>query len=194
MAQPIARGLDRENPSVSRPKHQKTSSNGINEYQEFNYNYFTRNRDSRSHYRPAHGDAVKSPPHGRPARPGAFRKLPPPCLDYASVVKWLEKGRVAKLGTRMIFGTMAAVLRALGMSRVSRAINTAFGVGPPLNARDTRKMYRFSKDSRYHEAVTYLILYRFNYCWSVRNYILLVLDRRASCRRRTYWLASSSIL
>ena len=67
------------------------------------------------------------------------------------------------------------------MSRVSRAINTAFverqnGTDRHRNARKARKTYRFSKDWRYHEAVTYLTLYSYNFCWPVRT--LAVRDER----------------
>jgi hypothetical protein len=37
------------------------------------------------------------------------------------------------------------------------------------NARKARKTYRFSKDWRYHEAVTYLTMYSYNFCWPVRT-------------------------
>ena len=80
----------------------------------------------------------------------------------------------AEVGTRVVFGTVAAVLSALGMSRVSRAINTAFverenGTDRHRNARKARKTYRFSKDWQAHEAVTYLTLYSYNFCWPVRT-------------------------
>ena len=60
------------------------------------------------------------------------------------------------------------------MSKVSRAINTAFverqnGTDRHRNARKARKTYRFSKDWRYHEAVTYLTMYSYNFCWPVRT-------------------------
>jgi hypothetical protein len=66
------------------------------------------------------------------------------------------------------------VLAALGLSRVSRAINTAFverenATDRHRNARKARKTYRFSKDWRFHEAVTYLTLYVYNFCWQVRT-------------------------
>ncbi len=39
----------------------------------------------------------------------------------------------------------------------------------PFLARKARKTYRFSKDWRFHEAVTYLTLYSYNFCWLVRT-------------------------
>ena len=78
---------------------------------------------------------------------------------------------------------MAAVLAALGMSKASRAINTSFverqnGTDRHRNARKARKTYRFSKDWRYHEAVTYLTMYSYNFCWPVRT--LRIKDEQGS--------------
>ena len=122
----------------------------------------------------AYGETVTPPRTGKPGRPKAPYQAPPPGLTYATVTKRREKGRVVEVGTRVVFGTIAAVLLALGLSKVSRAINTAFverqnGTDRHRNARKARKTYRFSKDWRYHEAVTYLTLYSYNFCWPVRT-------------------------
>ena len=90
------------------------------------------------------------------------------------MTKKREKGRVVELGKRVVFGTIAAVLLALAMSKVSRAINTAFverqnATDRHRNARKARKTYRFSKDWRYHAAVTYLSMYSYNFCRPVRT-------------------------
>jgi hypothetical protein len=81
---------------------------------------------------------------------------------------------VVTVVTRVVFGTMAAVVAALRMSLVSKAINTAFverenGTDRHRNARKVRKTYRFSKDWRYHETVTYLTMYAYNFRWPVRT-------------------------
>jgi IS1 family transposase len=122
----------------------------------------------------AYGETVTPPRTGKRGRPKAPYQAPPPALTYATVTKRREKGRVVELGTRVVFGTIAAVLAALGLSRVSRAINTAFlerenATDRHRNARKARKTYRFSKDWRFHEAVTYLTLYVYNFCWQVRT-------------------------
>jgi hypothetical protein len=122
----------------------------------------------------AYGETVTPPRTGKPGRPKAPYQAPPPGLTCATVTKRREKGRVVEVGTRVVFGTIAAVLLALGMSKVSRSINTAFverenGTDRYRNARKARKTYRFSKDWRYHEAVTYLSLYAYNFCWPVRT-------------------------
>jgi hypothetical protein len=93
-------------------------------------------------------------------------------LTYATVHKARAKGRVVKVEQRIIFGTAEAVGRALARSASSRAINTAFverqnGTDRHRNARKARKTYRFSKAWRYHEAVTFLSLYCYNFCWPV---------------------------
>lgn len=122
----------------------------------------------------AYGETITPPRTGRPGRPRAPYQAPPPGLTYATVAKRREKGRVVEVGTRVVFGTIAAVLAALSLSRVSRAINTAFverenATDRHRNARKARKTYRFSKDWRFHEAVTYLTLYVYNFCWQVRT-------------------------
>jgi IS1 family transposase len=122
----------------------------------------------------AYGETVTPPRTGRPGRPKAPYKAPPAGLNSAVVTKRREKGRVVEVGTRVVFGAVAAVLLALGMSKVSRAINTAFverqnGTDRHRNARKARTTYRFSKDWRYHEAVPYLSLYSDNFCWPVRT-------------------------
>lgn len=122
----------------------------------------------------AYGATVTPPRTGKPGRPRAPYQAPPPGLTYATVTKRREKGRVVEIGTRVVFGTIAAVLLALGMSKVSRTINTAFierenGTDRHRNARKARKTYRFSKHWQYHEAVTFLSLYCYNFCWPVRT-------------------------
>ena len=124
-----------------------------------------------------YGETVEPPRTGKPGRPKAPYKTPPPDLTYATVTKKRAKGRVVEIGKRIVFGTAAALLLALSLSKVSRAINTAFlerenATDRHRNARKARKTYRFSKDWRYHEAVTYLTLYSYNFCWLVRTLAL----------------------
>lgn len=82
------------------------------------------------------------------------------------------------------------MLAAVGMSRVSRAINTAFVErhnGTDRN-RNARKTYCFSKDWRFHEAVTYFTEYSSNFCWEVRT--LRVRDDEGHWRKRTPAMAA----
>jgi len=122
----------------------------------------------------AHGATVTPPRTGKPGRPKAPYTTPRPGLTYATVEKRREKGRVVEILTRVIFGTMAAVTAALVRSGVGRTINTSFverhnGTDRHHNARKSRKTYRFSKDWRYHEAVTYFTMFGYNFCWPVRT-------------------------
>lgn len=89
------------------------------------------------------------------------------------MTKRREKGRVVEVGTRVVFGTIAAVRAALGASKVGRAVDTAFverenGTDRHRNARKARTTYRFSKAWRHHAAGTYLSLYCCHFCWPVR--------------------------
>ena len=82
---------------------------------------------------------------------------------------------------------------ALGMSKVSRAINTAFVEpgerdGPYQRPQGPEGTYRFSKDWRYHEAVTFLSLYCYNFCWPVRT--LASKDDEGRCVRRSPAMAA----
>ncbi len=141
----------------------------------------------------AYGETVTPPRTGRPGRPVAPHVVPPTSLNYAVVTKRREKGRVVEIGTRVVFGTTASVAAALAQSRVSRSINTAFierenGTDRHRNARKARKTYRFSKDWRYHEAVTYLSLYSYNFCWPVRT--LAVANPQGGKQKRTPAMAA----
>jgi IS1 family transposase len=141
----------------------------------------------------AYGATITPPRTGKRGRPKGPYKVAPPGLIYAVVEKTRAKGRVVKIATRVVFGTMAAVMLALGMSKVSRAINTAFverenATDRHRNARKARKTYRFSKDWRYHEAVTYLTMYAYNFCWPVRT--LAVRDDRGHRQPRSPAMAA----
>lgn len=127
----------------------------------------------------AYGETVEPPRTGKAGRPKGPYRAPPPGLTYATVVKRREKGRVVEVATRVVFGTIAAVGAALGMSKVSRAINTAFierenATDRHRSARKARKTYRFSKSWARHAAATYLSMYCYNFCWPVRT--LAVVD------------------
>ena len=122
----------------------------------------------------AYGETVTPPRTGKPGRPRAPYKVAPRGLTYAVVQKTRLRGRVVAIATRVVFGTMAAVIAALGMSKVSRSINTSFverqnGTDRHRNAQKARKTYRFSKDWRHHESATYLTMYAYNFCWPVRT-------------------------
>jgi IS1 family transposase/transposase-like protein len=122
----------------------------------------------------AFGTEVVPPPTGKPRRPRKPYKVAPKGLNYATVHKTREKGRVVEVTTRVIFGTAATLKAALARSVVSRTVNTAFverhnGTDRNRNARKVRKTYCFSKDWWIHRAVTFFSMYSYNFCWPVRT-------------------------
>jgi IS1 family transposase len=141
----------------------------------------------------AYGQEVTDTPTGRPSRRMVPAKVPPPGLNYATVEKRRAKGRVVEIVTRVIFGTMAAVLAALSRLKVSRGINVSFlerqnATDRHHNARKVRKTYTFSKDWRVHEAMTYFTMYSYNFCWPVRT--LKERGERGRGRKRTPAMAA----
>jgi hypothetical protein len=127
-----------------------------------------------------------------PGTPGRRPVLPPrqapPGLTYATVHKERAKGRVVAITRAVVLGTWQAVAAALKRSGASRTINTSFVERHHLtdrhhNARKARKTYRFSKDWRMHEAMTYFTMYGYNFCWPVRT--LRERDPEGAWRKRT---------
>jgi IS1 family transposase len=133
-------------------------------------------------------------PPGTPGRrPVEPRRRAPADLTYATVHKERENGRVVAPVIALVLGTWQAVAAALERSRASRAINTSFLERHHLtdrhhNARESRKTYRFSKDWRMHEAMSYFTKYSYNYCWPVRT--LRERTDAGAWRRRTPAMAA----
>lgn len=141
----------------------------------------------------AYGQEVVPPRTGNPGRPKAPYKVAPPELQYATVHKTREKGRVVQVDFRVSFGTVVAGRAALAQSVVSKALNTAFverhnGTDRNRNARKVRKSYCFSKNWDIHEAVTYFTLYSYTFCWPVRT--LREKDAEGRWRQRTPAMAA----
>jgi IS1 family transposase len=131
---------------------------------------------------PAYETAIEHvygvPEEPKPSGPGRPAVMPgrqiPAKMSYATVHKEREKGRVVAIFTAVVMGTWATVAGSLERSTASRTINTSFLERHHLtdrhhNARKSRKTYRFSKDWRMHEAMTYLTKYSYNFCWPVRT-------------------------
>jgi IS1 family transposase len=150
---------------------------------------------------PAYASAIEAafgvPVPGPPTRPGRRPILPerrlPEGLTYATVHKEREDDRVVAVERRLIFGTEGGLEAALGSSPVSHTVNTSFverqhGTDRGRNARKARRTYRFSKDWRVHEAMSYFTLYRYNFCWVVRT--LRQRDDQGLWRRRTPAMAA----
>ncbi len=122
----------------------------------------------------AYGETVTPPRSGGRGRPRGSYKVPPAGLTYATVHKERKEDRVVAIHRKVVLGSQEAVDRALKASVCSRTINTSFverqhGTDRGRNARKARKTYRFSKDWRVHEAMTYFTLYSYNFCWPVRT-------------------------
>lgn len=141
----------------------------------------------------AYGTEVVPPRTGKPGRPQAPYKVAPPELQYATIHKTREKGRVVQVDFRVVFGTVLGVMGALAQSVVSKAINTAFverhnGTDRHRNARKVRKSYCFSKNWEVHEALTYFTVYSYTFCWPVRT--LRVRDAEGHWQQRTPAMAA----
>jgi IS1 family transposase len=139
--------------------------------------------------RPAPAPGRRGP--GRP-RIAPERRLPDE-VTYATVHKHREGGRVVAADRRQVFGTAGRLEAALAGSSASVGVNTAFierqnGTDRGRNARKARKTYRFSKDWRAHEAMTYLTMYTANFCWAVRT--LRVKDQAGRWRGRSPAMAA----
>jgi len=124
--------------------------------------------------REVYGEWVQPERTGRPGRPASAYKVVPEGLVYATVHKVRQNNRVVRVETRLIFGTMAALVLALLLSLVSQRVNTFFverhnGSDRHRNSRKVRKTYRFSKDWDVHMAVTYFTMLSANFCCPVRS-------------------------
>ncbi len=141
----------------------------------------------------AFGTPAPVPP-GRPGRrPILPRRRLPEGLTYATVHKERADDRVVAVERRLIFGTERGLEGALEASPASRTVNTSFverqhGTDRGRNARKARRTYRFSKDWRVHEAMTYFTLYRYNFGWVVRT--LRRRDDRGRWQRQTPAMAA----
>jgi IS1 family transposase len=139
-------------------------------------------------------EPVPAPSQRKPGRPCVVpeRRLPDD-VTYATVHKQRENNRVIAVEQRQVFGAPEGLEGALGESAVSHRVNTSFverhnGTDRGRNARKARKTYRFSKDWRVHEAMTYLTMYSYNFCWCVRT--LRVKDERGRWEERSPALAA----
>ena len=125
---------------------------------------------------------------GRGAQRTLPRKRPPPELNYARICKRRENGRVVEVTVQIVFGSEESIATALKQSAVSHAVNTSFleryhGTDRHRNARKIRLTYRFSKNWRIHEAMTWFTMYSYNFCWPVRT--LARVDRQGAHHPRT---------
>jgi hypothetical protein len=136
------------------------------------------------------GAEVTPPRTGKPGRPRKPYKVVPGGLNYATVCKRREKGRVVEVITEVVMGALAAVLALLG---VGKKISTSYierqnATDRHRNAREACKTYRFSKALEMHESMTYFTMYSYNFCQPVRTLREKVGPRRY--RQRTPAMAA----
>ena len=141
----------------------------------------------------AFSEVVPSESTGPGRRPLLPERRLDPGLTYATVHKERENGRVVAVHRRVVLGSQQAVDQVLKASVCSRTINTSFverqhATDRGQNARKARRTYRFSKDWRVHEAMTYFTLYRYNLCWVVRT--LRIKGENGRWQRRTPAMAA----
>lgn len=135
------------------------------------------------------GIEVTPPRTGKPGRPAGSRKEIPEGLNYATVHKRREKGRVVEVLTKVVMGALGVVLALLGGKKISTSyLERHNGTDRHRNARKGRKTYRFSKEFFMHEALTHLTTYSYNFCWPVRTLRVKTGHRRY--RQRTPAMAA----
>ena len=98
----------------------------------------------------------------------------PPEVTYATVHEVRENNRVASVSTRVVFGTLAAVVLALLASAVGRVANAGFverhdGTDRNRCSRKVRKSDAFSKDWATHRAATAFSYFSYNFCRPVET-------------------------
>ena len=108
---------------------------------------------------------------GRPRKP--FKQWPAGSV-YATVNKTYAKGKVAAVHRKIVFGTEEDLARVLDESSTSREINTSFverqnGTDRSYNARKARKTYQFSKDIFVHLAVSWWVMFCYNFHFANRG-------------------------
>jgi len=108
------------------------------------------------------------PKTGRPGRPRKPFKRWPRGAAYATVNKTYARGTVVATERKLVHGTPGDLARALAASSASHQINTAFierhnGTDRNHNARKARKTYEFSKDLVLHVAVSWWVLFCYNF-------------------------------
>ncbi len=115
-----------------------------------------------------YGETVVPSSTGKPGRPRKPFKRWPQRSAYATVCKTYRKGKVSAVERKLVHGTEEDLARALDASSSSSKINTAFverhnGTDRTYNARKRRKTYEFSKDLLVHLAVSWWVVFCYNF-------------------------------
>lgn len=104
---------------------------------------------------------------GNPGRPRSPVAVVDEDLDYATVHKTREKGRVVKVEKRVIYGDEERIKKRLGSSP-SKTINTSFeerlnGILRQMDAHLRRKSLTFAKALRWFEAKLAFVVAAYNF-------------------------------
>jgi hypothetical protein len=132
-----------------------------------------RNRGYKTAMLQTYGETIPPPRTGKSGRPKKPYIVAPADLQYATVHKTRQKGRVVHVEPRIVCGEEDAIRAALAASPVSTTINTAcverhHGTDRNRNGRKVRKTACCSKDWQVHNAVTYFTMDSYNFWWPVR--------------------------
>jgi hypothetical protein len=111
-------------------------------------------------------------------------------INYATVQKVREEGRVVRVDREVLLGTEEQVAEALEQGTTAPSINTSYveryhATQRHMNARKARKVYTFSKELTFHVAVTWLCVVFYNFGWTPRTLRVKVRGRRRRYRYRT---------
>lgn len=115
-----------------------------------------------------YGETVVPEKTGEPGRPCKPFKQWPPETVYATVNKTYGKGGVTAVDRKLVHGNEKDLVRALESSSCSDKINTSFverqnATDRSNNARKARKTYEYSKDLLVHIAVSWWVMFCYNF-------------------------------
>ncbi len=115
-----------------------------------------------------YGKTIVPEKTGKPGRPKNPYKEWPNGSVYATVNKSYKEGAVAEKTCTIIHGTEEDLSAALARSKSSGTINTSFverqnGTDRNYNSRKVRKTYAFSKDLVVHIAVSWWVMFCYNF-------------------------------
>lgn len=105
---------------------------------------------------------------GKPGRPRSPKKVVHDDLDYGTVHKTREKGKVVKIEKKVVFGDLGRIMKRLDDSP-SWTINTSFverlnGILRQMDAHLKRKALTFAKALRWFKAKLALVASYYNFC------------------------------
>jgi len=120
-----------------------------------------------------YGNEYRPRRRSRVGRKRNVKKRAPKGMVYATVKKTREQGRVVHVRRELVLGTEEDLVAALEASPCSETINTSFvernnGSSRHFNSRKQRDTYGFSKQLAEHEAMSWLMVTHYNFCWKHR--------------------------